>query len=455
MKRISPKIEQRLLVCCLQTDDVTVQRYILGQTDLDDFATDEGRQVRKLIEDFVRMGKPVGKADVFAESPALSPKSKIFITSTPKIRQVASRASLKTIDSLLSTLKDLRKSRNLLDSVQKIAEIGKGEVSDETLGEARVLVEKAYRDLSLDQAVKNPLIIGPDMTEDDIRDIVKKTTTPDERVIIPTGLSGLDTEITGFKRGDLAVLSAQRGGCKTAVALQMAYTQFKAGYNVAFFSLEMPWEQLQGRLISHITGLASKTVRVQFRGLVQEERKNIRKDMYASLTQNLLKIAKEKNCYFVPFGPRNPKRAPFDIEMEMTTARCKFDVVFIDYITFLQAKAKDMFEQQIEIATYLKTMATKLDCVVVLLTQLNDDGHVKYGKGPEEAADWWLWWSFGETEKATGNVEIHLGKARHGETCIIPARFRMDIMNITTFPPNRASPVSAPTQTNVYETGGV
>ena len=452
MKRISPKIEQRLLLCCLQSDEST-QRYILGQTSMDDFATEEGQQVRKLIEDFVRMGKPIGKANVFAESPALSTKSKTFILATPQLRQLASQDSRKAIDTYIDTLKSLQKSRNLLEAVQKIAEIGKAEISDETLGEARLLVEKAYRDLSVEQTKQNPVIIGPDMTEQDIKDWIRKSTTPDERLIIPTGLAGLDTQITGFKRGDLVILSAPRAGCKTAVALQMAWTQFSAGYNVAFFSLEMPWEQLQGRLFSHITGLASSAVRTQFRGLAREDRSRIRKESYAQLMQKVYKVAQEKGGHLAPFEPKNPKYTPFEIEMKLSMANCKFDVVFIDYITFLQAKAKDMFEQQIEIATYLKTMATKLDCVVVLLTQLNDDGHVKYGRGPEEAADWWCFWPFGEQEQTTGNVEIHLGKARHGEMCIIPAKFKMSIMQIITYPPQKRTPAEAPTKANEMQVG--
>jgi len=127
----------------------------------------------------------------------------------------------------------------------------------------------------------------------------------------------------------------------------------------------------------------------------------------------------------------------------MDLAGLQYDVVYVDYLTMFDFKGKNLWEGQIEYSRYLKTMAERRKCVVVLLTQLNEEDRVKYGKGPEEAADWWLWWRYGDQERATGQGEIRLAKSRAGETCVLPCRFQMSVMKID---------VSAPAQRQSAET---
>lgn len=78
-------------------------------------------------------------------------------------------------------------------------------------------------------------------------------------------------------------------------------------------------------------------------------------------------------------------------------------------------------------------MAKRLNCIVVLLTQLSDEERVKYGKAIEENTDYWIWWRWREDEEQeTGDVELKLAKARHTSPRKFPAKFMLDRMKIET-----------------------
>ncbi|AKU43487.1 DNA helicase [Caulobacter phage Sansa] len=64
---------------------------------------------------------------------------------------------------------------------------------------------------------------------------------------IPTGIHDLDKVLGGLRPSTTNVLGARPGMGKSAVAVQIALNMAKAGYGVAFFSLEMPEEQLATR----------------------------------------------------------------------------------------------------------------------------------------------------------------------------------------------------------------
>ena len=109
-----------------------------------------------------------------------------------------------------------------------------------------------------------------------------------------------------------------------------------------------------------------------------------------------------------------------------------YDVVIIDYITLFDSKGMDTWKMQMEYSRYLSLVAKRLNCVIVLLSQLSDDERIKYGRAILENTDYWLWWPYGEEEEETGNVELRLAKARHGRRARIQAKFMLDIMSIET-----------------------
>lgn len=66
---------------------------------------------------------------------------------------------------------------------------------------------------------------------------------------VSVDLPSLDAITGGFQKGDLIILAARPSMGKTALALNMAASASKT-HNVAFYSLEMPTNQLYNRILS-------------------------------------------------------------------------------------------------------------------------------------------------------------------------------------------------------------
>ena len=83
-------------------------------------------------------------------------------------------------------------------------------------------------------------------------DNISKMSEDDESLPgLSTGLSAIDTKISGLNRSDLILLAGRPGMGKSSLGLNMALNVAKAsGKTVAIFSLEMSKEQLVGRLLS-------------------------------------------------------------------------------------------------------------------------------------------------------------------------------------------------------------
>ena len=94
-----------------------------------------------------------------------------------------------------------------------------------------------------------------------------KNRTNKELVGIDTGFKVLNKMTTGFNPGDLIILAARPSVGKTALALSFVYTALKNDDGVAFFSLEMPVEQLMLRLLSIDSGIELQKIRT---GVLEE-----------------------------------------------------------------------------------------------------------------------------------------------------------------------------------------
>ena len=81
---------------------------------------------------------------------------------------------------------------------------------------------------------------------------------------VPSGFKDLDKILGGFRDGDLIVLAARTSIGKTALALNMAINAAKAGAAIAFFSLEMPSQQVVQRILSSQANINSSSMRKGF-----------------------------------------------------------------------------------------------------------------------------------------------------------------------------------------------
>ena len=77
-----------------------------------------------------------------------------------------------------------------------------------------------------------------------------------------TGFRNLNDKTSGFGRGDLVIIAARPAMGKTALVLNMALKAIERDEGVAFFSLEMPAEQLMLRMLSAKTSIPLQALRV-------------------------------------------------------------------------------------------------------------------------------------------------------------------------------------------------
>ena len=83
-----------------------------------------------------------------------------------------------------------------------------------------------------------------------------------ECIGIPTGLQRLDALTGGWRGGQLVVLAGRPGMGKSAAMIHFARTAAVSGVPVCVFSLEMPAEQLAGRMLVGYSGVNSQAFRV-------------------------------------------------------------------------------------------------------------------------------------------------------------------------------------------------
>ena len=83
-----------------------------------------------------------------------------------------------------------------------------------------------------------------------------------ECIGIPTGLQRLDALTGGWRGGQLVVLAGRPGMGKSAAMIHFARTAAVSGVPVCVFSLEMPAEQLAGRMLVGGSGVDAQAFRV-------------------------------------------------------------------------------------------------------------------------------------------------------------------------------------------------
>lgn len=435
-RRVSTSLELKAHVIALTHPSKKARNYILSELTEEDFGTEEGLEIKKRIDALFRTHGEVGSLSDIQEDVAISDEARQFITSIPKSGvNKAKRQSRKNIKRLVRNLHEWRKKRILTQGILDLTAIGANvnndkKSSDRTnIDEARDRLEQLLLELQIDRH-KKVTHLG-NRKKDKIVKWIDDLTKERPDIFVPTGLQHLDEHIGGLQRGDLVMLSAPRGGGKTAMLLQMALKQFDMGFNVAVASLEMQEEQLYARAISNISDVPFS--RVRNRATNTQEKKNIKEKWIkfeTGIDPENEKTEKRINRFSL-FDIKDVNYTPNNLDLEIGPGN--YDVIFVDYLSlFGMSRHRDMWTAQMEYSRQLKQIAGRRNCVVVVLTQLSKEERIKYGTAAEENADFWFWWRYGDEEAETGETQLQIGKARNSRRGIIPIRFRLSRMQVDT-----------------------
>ncbi len=239
---------------------------------------------------------------------------------------------------------------------------------------------------------------------------------------LSTGLSMLDTKITGLNKSDLILLAARPGMGKTSMALNMALNVAKGtDRSVAVFSLEMSKEQLVLRLLSSEALVESNKLRT---GSLRETDWERIADAATVLNRVDIRI------------DDNPLLSVADMN-----AKCRrlenLGLVVIDYLQLMtsaggKSRGGENRQQVVsDISRTLKIMAKELNVPVICLSQLSRANEKRDDKRPmlsdlresgaiEQDADIVLFLYrddyYNEDSEKRNIAECIVAKNRHGET---------------------------------------
>jgi replicative DNA helicase len=243
---------------------------------------------------------------------------------------------------------------------------------------------------------------------------------------VSTGLPDLDRMLDGLAPGRLYVIAGRPGHGKSVLGMQCARAAFGAGKAVAFFSLEMPAEELTHRLLAAEIPLNLSAIH----GARLEESE------WAQLVETGNRMAPER-LWIDDTGA---------LAIDDLLSRCRrlhrrapLGLVVVDYIGLLDSDRRENRNLEVsEITRKLKRLAKELACPVIAVSQLNRkledrsdkrpiNSDLRDSGGVEQDADVILMLYRDELYNPhspdVGCAEILIRKQRGGPTGMIPVVF--------------------------------
>lgn len=326
-------------------------------------------------------------------------------------------------------------ARNLIETAEKIAEEG-----FDTSNELDTLMDEAERailDVTRKRKASN-FKSSRSVVANVMEELANLRNAPDGVTGIRTGYEDLDKITNGFQRGDLIILAARPSMGKTAFALNVTLRSAERNPGaVAFFSLEMPAEQLMRRLLSAKSEVEGSKLRMGFLKAEEMNRLNETANEMASLKLFIDDSAVVK----IP-----------DIFSKCRKLKSEhgLDLVVIDYLQLITSTARHAGEnrqQEVsDISRSLKALARELEVPVIALSQLSRSVESRNDKRPmmsdlresgaiEQDADIVMflyrddYYEKDDEKKAADSVEteVDIQKHRNGATGKIRLQFQKSV----------------------------
>lgn len=389
-----------------------------------DFIHETTREIYAYI--FEQVGKGEGFDMVTADehlARIMHPETYSFGLLASYCHNVVSYASINT---LVTKLRNESKRRKLLHVVEssKMAILEADDIDSAVAG-AESMMASLRAGTDITETLQPFSAIGADY----IRQMVDEQENPERHQGIETGFSGLDKYLGRKKmvRGSLMVVAGRPAMGKSAIMLSILMHNAKrqnAGASVVF-SQEMPSLQLYDRLIKQETG-------------IQEEDFNHAFDQVCDSIVGFHNRTKTLPIYM----DDQPRQSIDKIKQRcrLVAKKQKLDIVLIDYLGIMEMPKADRHDISISlITTELKALAKELNCVVVLLSQVNRDCEKRQDKRPvnsdlkdsgaiEQDADYIVFLYrdevYNENTPAKGIAELLLRKNRHGQIGTAYAQFK-------------------------------
>ncbi len=189
---------------------------------------------------------------------------------------------------------------------------------------------------------------------------------------VDTGFRNLNDRTSGFGKGDLVIVAARPAMGKTALVLNMALKAVERNEGVAFFSLEMPAEQLMLRMLSAKTSIPLQALRIG----------DLRDEQWTQLSAAVDEMSRRK--LFVDDGGYATIHHVRSKLRKLKTRHPEISMAIIDYLQLMSGDGgREGRQQEIsEISRGLKQLARELQIPIIALSQLNRGVESRDNKRP-------------------------------------------------------------------------
>ncbi len=213
---------------------------------------------------------------------------------------------------------------------------------------------------------------APKITDDTMAYIEEMRERGDAILVgVDTGYAELNKMTTGFGKGDLVIIAARPAMGKTSFALNMVQNLIEKGKGVAFFSLEMPAEQLMLRLLSVQTSIQLQRLRLG----------DFNPEEYKRLNDAVDKMRHSK-LFVDDHGSLNIHQLRSKLR-KLKSRHPEIELAVIDYLQIMNGTGgKDRHLEVSEISRGLKMLARELEIPIVALSQLNRSLESRSDKRP-------------------------------------------------------------------------
>jgi replicative DNA helicase len=189
---------------------------------------------------------------------------------------------------------------------------------------------------------------------------------------VDTGFKNLNEKTSGFGKGDLIIIAARPAVGKTALVLNIALKAIDRGEGVAFFSLEMPAEQLMLRMLSIKTSIPLQALRVG----------NLDDIQWTQFSSAIDEISSKK--LFVDDGGYVTIHHIRSKLRKLKSRHPEISIAIVDYLQLMSGdRGREGRQQEIsEISRGLKQLARELEIPIIALSQLNRSLESRENKRP-------------------------------------------------------------------------
>ena len=246
-------------------------------------------------------------------------------------------------------------------------------VCTETIERANDDNEDAQEVLTAMQTQVAAISMEPPEKRADFREILLATLEAIEsgdrrKADVRSGIESLDA-VVRMQRGNMIVLAGEAKSGKTALALTiMIHALLHQGLRVAMISLEMSADEITQRMISSIAPINLVTIE------------------NPPTTHELDRIERASKTLIGCIGRIELVTDVYELHPILAACRSMhkekpLDLIILDYIQLIDAsgqrKSETRQEAVAQVSRSAKRLAAELNCVVIGLSQLNDDGKLR------------------------------------------------------------------------------